>query len=257
MGSIAARRPAPDDALAGVPPGHSPSPDARPGPRRSIGSSHRPSSRPEPPGGGAPDDLDDLRFRALVGHAAWARLPAAVRARFGRRLAPGATITYVGTVDACRASLAGRCLAQTLRLVGGPLPVSTDTGVPASVAVTEDEAAGGQFWTRMYGRRRGFPAIVHSSKRFSGPTGLEEYVGCGIGVALSVTADARALHFDGDHYFLDVARCRVRLPRWMSPGALRVSHVDVDGERFEFALRLVHPLLGTLIEQRATFVERR
>ena len=250
MGSIAAGRSAPtDDARAGVPPGPSP----RPGPR----PSRRTSPRSEPPGGAAPDDLDDLRFRALVGHAAWARLPAAVRARFGRRLAPGATITYVGTVDACRASLAGRCLAQILRLVGGPLPVSTDVGVAASVAVTEDEAAGGQFWTRMYGRRRGFPTIVHSSKRFAGPTGLEEYVGCGIGVALTVSADARALHFDADHYFLRAGRVRVRLPRWLSPGALRVSHVDVDGERFEFALRLAHPLLGTLIEQRATFAERR
>ena len=48
----------------------------------------------------------------------------------------------------------------------------------------------------------------------------------------------------------------MRLPRWMSPGALRVSHVDVDGTRFEFRLRLAHPLLGTLVEQRATFVER-
>ena len=42
--------------------------------------------------------LHDLRFSALVGAAAWSRLPAAVRARFSKRLAPDAAVTYVGTI---------------------------------------------------------------------------------------------------------------------------------------------------------------
>ena len=217
----------------------------------------RPEARPAPRPGPHDDTLDDLRFRALVGAGPWSRLPAAVRARFGRRLAPGATVTYAGSVDVCRASLAGRLLAQLLRAVGGPLPTSTDTGVPATVAVTEDEAERGQFWTRVYGRHRGFPTIVHSSKRFRGPTGLEEYVGFGIGVALVVRADERALRFESDHYFLGAGRARLRLPRWLGPGTLSVSHADVDGEGFEFALSLVHPLLGELVHQSATFAERR
>ncbi len=60
---------------------------------------------------------------------------------------------------------------------------------PALVAVVEDERLGGQSWTRLYARPGRFPQTIHSAKRFRGPTGLEEYVGYGIGMALRVTVE--------------------------------------------------------------------
>ena len=129
-------------------------------------------------------DLRDLRFCALLGAAAWSRLPATVRAR----LQQASRIRCGG--DLCRhhrrqpPDAAGRLLAELCRLIGGPLPLDADVGVPAVVTVTEDGTSGGQFWTRMYGRLRGFPQVIHSSKRFAGPTGLEEYLGRGFGIAL-------------------------------------------------------------------------
>lgn len=205
-------------------------------------------------GGGA--ELGDLRFRRLVGENAWAELPPAVRARFSKRLGGGRTAIYTGEVVECRMSRCGRALAELARLIGAPLPLSRDCWVPAAVAVTEDPASGGQLWTRMYGRARGFPQTIHSAKRFCGPTGLEEYLGRGFGIALNVQVEAGALHFLSDHYFLSLGRLRIRIPRWLAPGAMRVSHVECGGGRFAFMLALDHPLLGPLVRQTAMFEER-
>jgi hypothetical protein len=210
-----------------------------------------------------PAEIGDLRFRALAGEAAWASLPEAVRERFGRHLGAGASILYAGEIVECRMSRCGRLLAQLCRLIGAPLPLSSDAFVPAVVSVTEDPASGGQFWTRLYGRRRGpsssprtcFPQVIHSIKRFAGPTGLEEYIGRGIGIALRLEIADGALHFLSDHYFLSLGRLRLRLP--LSPGRMRVSHIDCGHGSFAFVLRLDHPRLGELICQTAMFEERR
>lgn len=201
--------------------------------------------------------IEDLRFRALAGEREWSRLPRAVRARFERHIGPGATIVYAGEVVACRASAFGRLLCQLVRLIGAPLPLSRDVLVPAVVSVTEDASGGGQFWTRVYGRHRGFPQVIHSSKRFAGPTGLEEYIGGGIGIALRLEVEDEALHFLSDHYFLALGRIRLRLPRCLSPGRMRVSHIDRGGGGFAFVLSLHHPLFGELVRQTAMFEERR
>jgi len=200
--------------------------------------------------------IADRRFRTLLGEAAWASLPAAVRARFDKRIADCRAVTFAGEIIDCRMNRAGRLLAQAARLIGAPLPVSRDVNVPALVSVTEDPACGGQFWTRIYGRRRGFPQVIHSSKRFCGPTGLEEYVGCGFGIALRIEVADGALHFISDHYCLSLLGMRLRLPRWLAPGRLRVSHVDCSHGRFAFVLDLRHPWFGEMIRQTAMFHEQ-
>ena len=203
-----------------------------------------------------PEPLGDLRFRTLLGADQWACLPPSVRHRFSKRLGDGRTIIYTGEIVECRMSRAGWLLAQAARLIGGPLPTSRDVFVPTTVAVTEDEAMGGQFWTRVYGRRSGFPQVVHSSKRFAGPTGLEEYIGLGVGIALTIDVKNEVLHFRSDHYFLKLFGRRLRIPCGLLAGNLTVSHIDCDQGWFAFVLDLAHPLFGTLIRQTALFRER-
>ena len=200
-----------------------------------------------------PDEIGDLRFRSLIGEEAWARLPARTRARFGKRIGPGESAAYVGEIVECRMSLVGRLLAQTLKLIGAPLPLSRDAGGAAAVLVSEDHSTGGQFWTRIYGRHRGFPQVVHSSKRFAGPTGLEEYIGCGFGIALRCEVADGALHFVSAGYFVRLGRWRLAIPAWLSPGSLRVSHIDCNHGLFAFVLHLEHRWLGELIHQTAMF----
>ena len=199
------------------------------------------------------DVIGDLRFRALVGEAAWAALPENVRARFGERIADSRSGVYAGEIVECRMNMAGRILAQLCRLIGGPLPLTGDADVPALVSVTEDATSGGQYWTRIYGRHRGFPQVIHSRKCFAGPTGLEEHIGRGVGIALRAEVADGALHFLSDHYFLRLGRLRFRLPRWLAPGRMRVSHIDCRHGLFAFVLRLDHPLFGELIHQTAMF----
>ena len=199
--------------------------------------------------------LGDLRFRALLSSQEWAALPMPIQRRFSKRLADGATVVYVGTILETQMSGLGWCLAQVARVIGAPLPTARDAGVPSVVSVTEDMATGGQMWTRMYTRRQSFPQVIHSSKRFAGPTGLEEFVGCGVGMALTVHVEQKALVFRSAHYFVQTGRKRWRLPGWLTPGALVVRHSELGQGRFLFTLDLSHPVFGQLMAQSAAFGE--
>lgn len=210
--------------------------------------SSRQAPGPSAPSGQAGDPYD-ARFRAVAGADIWQRLPEAVQRRFSKRLRGSEVALYRGVVTAAGLSPLGWCLAQACRLIGGPLPLGVASGAAAMVVVSEDRATGGQCWTRMYGRRRGFPQVIHSAKRFAGPTGLEEYLGRGVGMALRLAGVERGIAFVSDHYFLKAGGFRARLPAVLSPGRTTVIHRDLGGGTFEFELSLDHPLAGRLIHQ--------
>jgi hypothetical protein len=195
----------------------------------------------------------DLRFRALVGEAGWSRLPAAVQRRFSKRLAPGAVLLYAGEVLETRLSRLGKLLSFFARAVGAPLPLDDGMTGGATVAVMENAGLGGQSWTRTYARAGRFPQVIHSAKCFAGPTGLEEHVGCGIGMSLAVTEEEGALVFRSVRYFTAIGRLRLSIPRVMEPGAMEVVHKDEGNGAFLFTLELRSRRFGVLIRQTARF----
>jgi hypothetical protein len=199
--------------------------------------------------------LDDHRFRALLSDEDWGRLPLAIWRRFSKRFADGETVVYVGEIDEAGFSRTGWWLAQVARLIGGPLPTGAETKVPMIVTVTEDAASGGQIWTRICARSDGFPQVIHSSKRFAGPTGLEEYVGYGVSMALVISVEHEALLFRSVGYSLQIGGLRLPVPVWLTPGDLTVTHSDLGGGSFRFTLDIVHPRFGRLIRQSAVFRE--
>ena len=199
--------------------------------------------------------IEDLRFRTLVGERAWGELPDAVRRRFSKCLGPNEALVYQGLVTATRLSVAGRVLSFLSRAIGSPLPLTNGATGPAVVIVTEDAGLGGQSWLRIYARPGRFPQAIHSAKRFSGPTGLEEYVGCGIGMALRVSVEEGALAFRSAGYFLQIARWRVPIPRLLHPGQMQIVHRDLGAGSFEFALSLTHRVFGQLVHQAAVFYD--
>lgn len=197
--------------------------------------------------------LGDLRFRNLLSSEDWNTLPPAVRKRFTKRLSGTAAAIYVGEVVETKFTRIGWLIAQAARIAGAPLPTSRMDNTPSIVTVTEDGAGGGQVWTRLYGRANTFPQVIHSAKRFGGPTGLEEYAAAWIGMALTVHVEDRALVFRSERYFLKFGRLRVALPLWFTPGAITVTHTEIDEGRFTFTLKADHPLFGEIIYQRADF----
>ena len=218
-------------------------------PEGSPGRSPQPQVQTQTQGSG----LSDLRFRTLLGEAAWARLPEPVRRRFSKCLAPGELLVYRGEVVATELSRTGRLLAHLARAIGSPLPLTDGATGPALVTVAEDAQLGGQCWTRIYARQGRFPQTIHSAKRFRGPTGLEEYVGRGIGMALCVSEEDGTLVFRSSHYFLQLGTMRWRLPCALAPGRMEITHREEGGGTFSFRLVLRHPLLGTLVQQLAYF----
>ena len=199
--------------------------------------------------------LDDRRFRALLSDEDWGRLPLATWRRFSKRVADGDSVVYVGIVEEVSFSDIGWWVAQAARLIGGPLPTGRDTGVPIIVTVTEDAATGGQTWTRICARKRGFPQVIHSAKRFAGPTGLEEYVGFGVSMALRIAVEDEALTFRSAAYGLQFGPLWIPLPHWLTPGDLTVRHADLGAGAFRFTLDVAHPRYGALIHQSAVFRE--
>jgi uncharacterized protein DUF4166 len=221
-----------------------------------------------PPGLPAPDPLlkseakpirrgeaCDLRFRALMSDRDWCSLPGAIRRRFSKRLAHGRSVVYAGEVVDTVMSRGGWLLAQMARLIGAPLPLDRCRHLPSVVSVTEDKRTRGQIWTRLYTRGHGFPQVIHSCKRFAGPTGLEEYVGRGVGMTLTVDARDGALIFRSRDYFVELGRWRLVLPRWLTPSALYVTHAELPDGKFSFTLQVIHPRFGLLIRQMAIFRE--
>jgi len=199
--------------------------------------------------------LTDLRFRALIGEKAWNELPEPVQRRFSKCLAPNESVLYRGNVVATELSFAGRLLSHLARAIGSPLPLTNGATGPALVCVTEDKRFGGQSWTRIYPRPGRLPQAISSAKRFCGPTGLEEYVGFGIGMTLKVAVEEGALVFRSASYFFETRLWRWRIPKALEPGRMEITHREEGNGTFSFRLDLTHPIFGCLVHQLAYFYD--
>ena len=201
-------------------------------------------------------DGAENRFADLAG-GAWKDLPTHIRRRFSHHLAEGDRVIYVGEVGGTHMSLLGRLIAQVAQLVGAPLPLEESGQMPVTVLVTGCESLGGQVWTRIYHRARAVPQVIQSIKRFGGVTGLEEIVGGGVGIRLTLSVHNRTLVFRSAGYFVRIAGMQLSLPDWLTPGVIEVIHREESLGRFSFWLSVTHVWAGRIIDQVAFFREDR
>ena len=192
-----------------------------------------------------------LDLAALVGAAGWARLPAAVRRRFG--VDHGAA-TYVGRME-LRCTPMGRVFAVLSRLLGSPLSAVTSTAVPTTVRVFDD-GCGGMVWERRFhtaGER--VPHVVRSTKQLGADGGLLERTDGGLSMALGVFEERGALVFESRRFTLILGRLRLHVPALLTPGTCRVTHTDLGDGLFRFDLDMIHPMWGHTFHQSGVFAD--
>jgi hypothetical protein len=192
-----------------------------------------------------------LDLAAHVGAAGWARLPAAVRRRFG---AGHDDVVYAGRIT-LRRSPAGRVFALLARVLGGPLAGAAGESLPALVRVHAD-GRGGMCWERAFDAGgAGGPQVVRSTKE-TGPGGeLVERTGGGLGMVLAAFEEHGALVFESRRFVLVLGRLRLPVPALLAPGTCRVVHADLGDGRFRFELDMRHPLWGHTFHQSGVFVD--
>lgn len=199
------------------------------------------------------DKREDDHFLRLIGPEAWQRLPEKVRHRFSQAIDSDGCIVFRGRVVATQLNAFGWILSRLAWVLRSPLPLDHGATGPAVVVVTDVPNADAQNWVRTYLRPCGRMQTVSSQKRFCGPTGLEEYLGRGVGMTLVVTEEDRCLKFQSQQFYLDFGGWRLTLPRFASPGVLTILHKDLGGGWFRFEMSLVHRLFGRMLVQRAEF----
>jgi len=192
-------------------------------------------------------------LKDLLGKAAWARLPAAVRARFSDA---AQTVDYVGEFAVIRASALGLFIAWVCRLIGTPVAPHAEENVSAVVHVQPRN--GGVEWRREYLWRDHPPSVVRSTKLIDSGGTLVEVLPAGLCMALEVYEAAAVLHFVSQRYFFEftlpqIGRLRLRIPHWLSPGTTHVEHADLADGWFRFSMTVMHPVFGELFHQTGCF----
>jgi hypothetical protein len=193
-------------------------------------------------------------LQSVLGLAAWTRLPAAVRVRFGE---PPIAVDYVGEFDVVRASRLGRLVAFVCQLLGTPVVPRTGLRVPAIVHVGPTRS--GVAWNREYRWPEARACLVRSTKIIDSRGGLVERLPARLCMPLNVYEQGGVLHFVSRGYYFDFGkrangeRIKVRLPALLSPGTTHVEHIDEADGWFRFTMTVTHPLFGEMFYQTGRF----
>lgn len=194
-------------------------------------------------------------FQALLGPAAWQRLPRAVRARFDGTHGRIAETVYAGVMTEVRATRIGLWLARICTLLGTPVVPLVGRNVPIFVRLFHAAKHAGIAWERIYR----FPdrpiCTVRSTKMLSREGTLIESLGFGLCMPLQLKVVNGELHFISQGYYFQWSRLRVPLPAWFPPGTTTIIHRDLGDGRFSFILHTNHPWFGQMFYQKGYFLD--
>lgn len=190
-------------------------------------------------------------FRALLGEAAWQRLPTAVCDRFALRSHATPTV-YRGAMRV-EASRIARVLSQLWRLIGTPVAPYVGDAVRVVVRVHDLPDGSGTVWERTYHFSGRAPSVVRSIKQLDNDGTLIETLGAGLHMRLTIHEIDGAVHFISNGYFFRIGSLRFNIPAWFPPGMTCVVHEDQGSGRFRFAMHTSHPWFGSMFVQDGEF----
>ena len=188
-------------------------------------------------------------LRAVLGTAAWHRLPEAVRERFADAVD---AVTYAGSFEVVRASWLGRLFAWGAVAFGMPVTPRTGDHVESRVHVRPGDH--GVTWDREYRWDDGVKHVVSSTKVVTSDNRLVERLPARLCMPLDTYVEGAVLHFVSLGYYFDLgAGLRLWLPRLFTPGVTHVEHIDLGHGWFRFTMTVTHPLFGEMFFQTGRF----
>lgn len=195
-------------------------------------------------------------FKAQLGPC-WQQVHPDIQARFDADPLPGQPIFYDGVMTEIGCSTVGAMLAHLSCLfTTGALCPWRGTDVPALIEVYKITGSDDIHKIRRYDFPNGKTYTFRSRMTCAADNTLLEYVGGGFGMTVHVAERDGALFFTDGGYFWQCGARRWRLPRLFSPGQVELTHANLDRNRFTIAIRIAHPLLGTLYTQTGHFTRR-
>lgn len=188
-------------------------------------------------------------LRAVLGAAAWKRLPEAVRERFTET---ECCVTYVGAFEIVRASRLGHLFAWMGSMFGTPVAPRSGSDVEARVLVRPN--AHGVEWIREYRWRDGGCDVVGSTKVVTADARLIEKLPARLCMPLNTYEAGGVLNFVSRGYYFDLGMgLKMWLPAWLTPGVTHVEHIDLGHGWFRFTMAVTHPWFGEMFFQTGRF----
>ena len=195
----------------------------------------------------------------LIKHALgqqWEYLHPDIQKRFSKTPPLGTVLYYKGTITKLWCSRVGQWLAYlTYPWVGGALIPYRDEHFPIDIAVFSKIADSAIYKRRWYQLNK-HPPIIFTSSMYAGSNNtLLEYVGCGLGMILKVSAVDQELHFHSQGYFWQIGRKKISLPPFLTPGHTWLIHRNQSPEAFKVQITITHPWWGVTFMQEGEFYE--
>lgn len=189
-------------------------------------------------------------LRTEMGEPGWRQLQQDIISRFNVYVSEDKALTFTGKMQWVYCSPIGSIIAKVIK----PFSILPDLCARGADFTFDIGLHDGEI-SKQRGYELGKQQFIFKSLFKDSPRLHEEFNG-GIGMYLKLLVKRGSLLFRDQGYFFRIKSWRLSLPRWLTVGYFDLLHRNIDEQRFQIIIRVVHPLFGTLFYQRGEFERR-